>query len=105
VAVCYPDHGQEHGQRQPHACERWYARLSDSNRTILAAKELRHITQILVRPLINPRFDAILYETYHSRLNDGPKTSYGCPNNHVLINSLGVKSGGIKHPPSISQIA
>src|SRR5262245_13837651 len=27
-------------------------RLSDSNRTILAAKELRHITQILVRPLI-----------------------------------------------------
>src|SRR5215813_8215481 len=80
-------------------------RLSDSNRTILAAKELRHITQILVRPLINPRFDVILYEACHSRLNEGSNTSYGCPNNHFLINSLGARSGGIRHPPSISQIA
>jgi hypothetical protein len=35
-------------------------RLSDSNRTILAAKELRHIAQTLVRHLINPRFDVTL---------------------------------------------
>ena len=36
-------------------------RLSDSNRTILAAKELRHIAQTLVRHLINHRFDVTLY--------------------------------------------
>ena len=35
--------------------------LSDSNRTILAAKELRHIAQTLVRHLINHRFDVTLY--------------------------------------------
>ena len=35
--------------------------LSDSNRTILAAKELRHIAQTLMRHLINPRFDVTLY--------------------------------------------
>ena len=37
-----------------------FYRLCDSNRTILAAKELRHIAQTLVRHLINPRFDATL---------------------------------------------
>jgi hypothetical protein len=41
---------------QPKPC-----RLSDSNRTILAAKELRHSTQTLMRHLINPRFDVKLY--------------------------------------------
>src|SRR4029453_239627 len=35
--------------------------LSDSSRTILAAKELRHIAQTLVRHLINHRFDVTLY--------------------------------------------
>jgi hypothetical protein len=35
--------------------------LSDSNRTILAVKELRHIAQILVRHLSNLRFDMTPY--------------------------------------------
>jgi hypothetical protein len=79
--------------------------LSDSNRTILAAKELRHIAQTLVRHLINHRFDVTLSSARHSRLKDGPHASYGCSNKHRPINSLGAKSDGTRHPPSVSQIA
>src|SRR5262245_54041667 len=100
----------ERGQGRPRRRDRSAAAcalpsgLSDSNRTILAAKELHHIPQTLVRHLITPRCAVTLYEARHSRLNDGPNASGGCPNNHWLIKSLGTKLGGTRHPLSISQI-
>ena len=51
------------------------SRLSDSNRTILAAKELRLITQTLVRRLINLIFDATLRKVRRGRLDNGSHTS------------------------------
>ena len=70
---------------------RYRRRLSDSNRTILAAKELRLITQILVRRLINPVFDATLRKARHGHLNSEPHTSEGHHYNHRLIKWLGTE--------------
>ncbi len=78
--------------------------LSDSNRTILASKELHLIIQILVRRISNPIFDATLRKVRHGRLNVGSHTSEGHPYNQCFIKWLGTKLDEMVPPRNESQI-